>query len=213
MNELPFNHGRWHQEVGTWHKEQKENLRYEYDNIDKKFPIFFDLGGYHGNWSKKIVEKYGGESHIFEVLPIFQDKIKANLTSSNYIVNDFALGSTNTTIQISTDNPSDGSSFHRNVGESKVDAKIVCCEDYINEKNIDFIDIVKINIEGAEYDLLEHILSKSLHLKMDNLQIQFHFIYDIPRFHERWLNIREQLVHTHYLTYDFYYVWENWKLK
>ena len=40
----------------------------------------------------------------------------------------------------------------------------------------DHVDLIKINIEGGEYELLEAILDNNLAKAFDNLQIQFHGI-------------------------------------
>lgn len=46
--------------------------------------------------------------------------------------------------------------------------------EYINERQINKIDLFKINIEGAEYDLLECIILNGYILKIKNIQVQFH---------------------------------------
>lgn len=70
---------------------------------------------------------------------------------------------------------------------------------------------MKINIEGAEYDLMEWIISEGLVKKIENIQIQFHDF--IENAEARMVNIQNLLGRTHYLTYLYRFVWENWKLK
>lgn len=78
-------------------------------------------------------------------------------------------------------------------------------------ENIDFIDLMKINIEGAEYDLLEHILNRDLAGRINNIQVQFHNF--IENCGERMFAIQKKLGETHQLTYQYLYVWENWEKK
>jgi hypothetical protein len=87
--------------------------------------------------------------------------------------------------------------------------KLVKYYDFINDNKIDHIDLIKINIEGSEYELLEHIIENNLHVKIKNLQIQFHKIFNDSE--EKREKIRKSLSLTHKLTYDYTFVWENWE--
>ena len=44
----------------------------------------------------------------------------------------------------------------------------------IKDLDIEKIDLLKLNIEGSEYDLLEKLLKSGLISTIDKLQIQFH---------------------------------------
>lgn len=73
------------------------------------------------------------------------------------------------------------------------------------------VDLMKINIEGGEYNLLEKMISSGLISKVDNLQIQFHDIKALDsenRMKKIWLALEK----THMVTWKFRpFVWENWK--
>jgi FkbM family methyltransferase len=83
--------------------------------------------------------------------------------------------------------------------------------DFINDNNITKIDLLKINIEGSEYDLLERLIECDKLNIIDNIQVQFHSF--IPNCVERRNSIREHLRKTHDETYCYEFVWENWKIK
>ena len=76
-------------------------------------------------------------------------------------------------------------------------------------KKIDEIDLIKINIEGGEFELLERMFEQGLVAKCKNIQIQFHDFF--PEAKSLRQDIRERLKETHHLTYDYYFVWENWE--
>ena len=71
--------------------------------------------------------------------------------------------------------------------------------------------MIKINIEGGEFEFLENIIKSELVTKFDNIQVQFHDF--VPNSDIRMSEIQKELSKTHYLTYQFEYVWENWKRK
>jgi hypothetical protein len=68
---------------------------------------------------------------------------------------------------------------------------------------------MKINIEGGEYSLLQRMIEKEITGICNNIQVQFHNCFQNAP--EMRMNIREVLNKTHFLTYDYYFVWENWE--
>jgi hypothetical protein len=71
------------------------------------------------------------------------------------------------------------------------------------------IALCKINIEGGEYELMNHILGSGLQVNVDNFQIQFH---KVEGYQERYDMIADRLSNTHSLTWRQPFVWENWRL-
>lgn len=70
---------------------------------------------------------------------------------------------------------------------------------------------MKINIEGSEYELLDSLIKTGNIKRIRNLQIQFHSWIDDSSLKRE--NIRIKLCNTHYETYCFPFIWENWTLK
>ena len=76
--------------------------------------------------------------------------------------------------------------------------------------NITNINLLKINIEGGEFPLLFELIKNNKIKNIKNLQIQFHnFVPNAKILREE---IRSVLNQTHHLTYDYYFIWENWQL-
>ena len=59
--------------------------------------------------------------------------------------------------------------------------------------------------------MLECLLDNDLIGSIDNLQIQFHDF--VPDAEKRMNAIKARLGLTHELTYEYIFVWENWKKK
>lgn len=79
----------------------------------------------------------------------------------------------------------------------------------MTELNIKQIDLLKINIEGGEFPLLEHLLNSELMVKINHLQVQFHdFAEDAV---SRRDLIRRKLVITHTQEWCYPFVWESWR--
>jgi FkbM family methyltransferase len=80
---------------------------------------------------------------------------------------------------------------------------------FFDEEHLEEVALMKINIEGGEFPLLERMLEANLMSRVRDLQIQFHsFVADAGR---RRSAIRAALRRTHHLTYDYEFVWENWR--
>jgi len=176
-----------------------------------------DLGAFQGEWSKEMITKYGGKSHMFEILPSCLSELKSNCTGPNYYIHEFGLSSETKVAQTSSDSQGAGFSVYNNNTASKMSVSFKRMSDFLVENNIGQVDVCKINIEGGEYDLLEHMLHKGIHLSCNNIQVQFHGLiggcYPINDFFERRIRIRKELEKTHRLTYDYYFVWENWEIR
>ena len=83
--------------------------------------------------------------------------------------------------------------------------------DFIAGQSISRIDLMKINIEGGEYDLLEHLIDSGVIGAIADVQVQFHDF--VPHAEKRMEEIQRRLSETHELTWQYKFIWENWKLK
>jgi len=72
------------------------------------------------------------------------------------------------------------------------------------------VDLMKINIEGGEYELLERLLETKEILRIRNIQVQFH---NIDKRAKVWVEeIRRKLSDSHNPTFQYDFVWDNWQL-
>jgi FkbM family methyltransferase len=145
---------------------------------------------------------------VFEPFKLYAKKIEHRFkTKSKIKIFDFGLSNANMITKLNINN--DASSLFTSGGET-VEIKLVKADDFLTSMHIDHIDLMKINIEGGEYDLLEYLIKKNIVDIIGNIQIQFHDF--IPNAEERMLEIQNQLKLTHKLTYQYVFVWENWTL-
>lgn len=183
-----------------------KTLRLDYDL--NEYSVIFDLGGYEGQWSSDIFSKYCCFIHCFEPVEGFAENIE-NRFSKNHKINVHQFGLSNTNKEEYISHNADSSSIFR--GEAKEKIRLVKAIDFMKENNISKIDLMKINIEGGEYDLLEHLIETGFIKNIMNLQIQFHdFILNARK---RMESIQKRLEKTHKLSYQHEFLWENWKLK
>jgi hypothetical protein len=70
---------------------------------------------------------------------------------------------------------------------------------------------MKINIEGGEYELLEHLINSGLVSRIRRMQIQFHDF--VPDAVARRARLVEALARSHRQSWSYYFVWEEWLLR
>ena len=171
--------------------------------------VVVDAGGYHGGWTEAIWEKFKPHIFVLEPLNSYYSKIKEKFKSQEkIIVYNYGLSSKEGDFLINLDN--DSSSIYK-PGSGVETVKMKTFELFLQDSGIDKIDLMKINIEGSEYELLEDIIEKGLHNRVSNIQVQFHVF--IPDCNDRRKKIRESLSETHECTYNYDFIWENWKIK
>jgi FkbM family methyltransferase len=70
------------------------------------------------------------------------------------------------------------------------------------------VNLMKINIEGAEFPLLARMIETGLLNRVDCFMIQFHEWH--PDAYGKRRRIREELSKTHRLVWDYHFIWEKW---
>lgn len=178
-------------------------LNYKLDNNS----IVFDIGGYVGWFTEQINNKYGSKIYCFEPLINFYEQIeKKFIKNENVFVFPLAISDENKKEIIYLNK--DASSIFQKIGQP-IEINCITLDKAMQDNKINKIDLIKINIEGQEYSLLKYMIKNSLHLKCENIQIQFHrFIEDCDL---KYNDIRHELEKTHHLTYYYPFVWENWE--
>jgi len=70
------------------------------------------------------------------------------------------------------------------------------------------IALMKINIEGMEYDIMPHILESGLQKNINHFQVQFHLMdLDSER---KYMLIKKKLSETHQIEWRSPFCWESW---
>jgi FkbM family methyltransferase len=192
--------------VANYKSHGGENLRYQY-NLNKN-SVVFDLGGYKGEWSSEIFARFQTNIYIFEPVKQYAKTLKNKYARNEKIkIFSFALSNRNKDEIIHLDN--DSSSLYIKNGVTQ-NISLLNGTEFIINNNFDFIDLMKINIEGGEYDLLDNLIESGTIKKIKNIQVQFHDF--VPDAENRMKLIQVKLNKTHHLTYQYEFVWENWEI-
>jgi hypothetical protein len=83
--------------------------------------------------------------------------------------------------------------------------------DCIQDLGVSDIDLMKINIEGGEYDVLPAMIESGIIQHIKYLQVQFHNF--VKHAAKRRKKILVELARSHFEMWNYEFVWESWKLK
>ena len=188
-----------------------EAMRYDYPLTADSLVI--DAGGYEGNWAAEIHRRYGCHIMIFEPVRRFFEAIGKRFTMGDKRVHlihggfggrDYGCGKE---AEFHIQNDSTGVF----AGSPEVEKVKLYSAAYCIHGLPQDVDLLKLNIEGMEFDVLETLLDSDLVKRIKNIQVQFHPI--VPDHVARYQKIRERMEATHELTYWAPWCWENWRLK
>jgi FkbM family methyltransferase len=176
--------------------------------------IVLDAGAYTGEWAQEIMGRYRPTIHAFEPDPRnykqLENKTQANARLIPY---NFGLGDKSETVRMALEHL--GSSIFSDTSGKKgvpwAEVEIRDIADVWKSLALDRVELMKINIEGAEFPLLERMIETDLLKKVDCFLIQFHEWH--PGAYARRRKIRKEMSKTHRLVWDYHFVWEKWLLK
>lgn len=157
--------------------------------VAKKDWIYFDVGANVGYYTLLFSTlSQNGSVHSFEPIPLCCHLLNANVllnNLNNIRVNNFAISNYRGDAKFSVSSKWETSSFihtERNHLEKIIQVEVRKIDDYVSDNNIERIDFVKIDVEGAEKFVLEGSLEtlskKELQPKMFLMEL-----YDLNFIH------------------------------
>lgn len=192
----------------TWRADKGEALRRQFPGLPAD-PVVFDMGGFEGNWAVEVAEAHGGTFHIFEPHPRFAQALQERFAGQPQMhVYPFALGQKAGRLDLSDTGDASSAIVQ---GERAVSGQIEAVEDFFAQHDIPTIDLMKVNIEGGEYDLLPALIGSGLMARIGLLQVQFH-LYAQSDIDQREA-LRADLAKTHLCDWAYPFVWEQWSRK
>jgi FkbM family methyltransferase len=191
-------HERWVADRGD------ERLRLDYP-LDRS-SVVLDVGGYEGRWAEQVAARFGCDLHVFEPVPAYADAIEARLGPGHGVtVHRYGLAGRDGEVAFTL--AADGSSALRGIG-TPVRVPMRAAAGVFDELGLVRVDLMKVNIEGGEYELLEHLLDRGLMPRIVHLQVQFHDF--VPRAAARMDAILTRLAATHAPAWRYPFIWESW---
>ena len=146
--------------------------------------VVIEAGAYDGA-TAAIFSDFGYKVYTFEMDKISFDKAKKLAAEKNFVIENMGLGSYNHEMRYK----SNGGEDNRWDNAGNDVAKVVGIDSYVREKKIPRVDLIKLDVEGAELDVLEGakatialykpILALSAYHKLDDFVTLTNFVKSI----------------------------------
>jgi FkbM family methyltransferase len=180
---------------------------FRYDYQLKAGATILDLGGYQGEWTREMIERFGCRAYVFEPVRQYLDLLSCLFVDTpSVVVCPFGLGARTRTENIGL--LDDSSSIFAD-GRAQERVLIRDVAEWWQEAQPGHVAVAKINIEGGEYEVLPRLIDSGLIEEIDEVQVQFHDV--VPNAKKRMNEILADLALSHEPTYRYPFVWENWR--
>jgi len=191
-----------------WDIKGDETLRMSYPLTPNS--VVVDAGGFEGERSYNIYSKFQPNIYLLEPIKNFYNKAKSRFSTIPKVITlNYAISNRTCNTLMAVDGY--GSSFF-DLEPSKVE-EVECLDikEFLDHYKITSIDLLKLNIEGSEYDVLEKLIELNFLPNIKDIEIQFHSY--LPESKVRRDAILEQLTLTHNRSWNYEWIMESWKLK
>ena len=169
--------------------------------------VVLDFGGYVGNYTATISDRYQSQIHVFEPVPEFSTALHARfMNRANVTIHEYGIADVDDvrTFGVSADGTG---AFAEGAGAS-VSFRSA---DYLAEAMPPLIDLMAMNIEGGEYELIPALDHVGLLARTNRIFVQFHRVGPDPIGDRASCRHLLEATHTCIWSYDF--VWEAWVRK
>lgn len=169
----------------------------------------FDVGGYRGDFAAEIVEKYGCLVFVFEPISGFSENIRQRFAGNPRVkVFDYGLGDADGQLTFDLDQDATSVATANSSKANSVIGDVRRFSAVVDELGVGEIDLVKLNIEGGEYAVINDINKAKFADKIKLLDVQFHDFVDSAM--EKMTDSRNILLKSHTPAFAFDFVWERW---
>lgn len=173
--------------------------------------IVLDVGAFTGKWADAVAELHDPVIYAFEPNPRSYARLEEKAANNRKLrPQQYGLGGRDETVEFTLNglgsSMCDDRSRNRNV--DKIQVKIAAIDSAWRSLSLDRVDLMKINIEGAEFPLLERMIETDMLDKVDTFLIQFHEWH--PDARRRREVIQRALSQTHRQEWNYDFVWEKW---
>ncbi|NQV78057.1 MAG: FkbM family methyltransferase [Lutibacter sp.] len=221
INKIKYKLKQWY--LAYFLKDADALLALEWIKNDRKFDyrhryslptnaVIFDFGGYKGDWTASMLKLHPHSTvHVFEVVPEYVAILERRFGSDKRVkIYNFGLGKDNSILKFTIEDLASSTFRLDKISNEKIiEASIYDASEFMDKHNFQNINLCKMNIEGGEFDLLSRLVEVGYISRFENIQIQFHNYGEWSiQYRDK---LRTQLAKTHNSTYDYAWIFENWR--
>lgn len=169
--------------------------------------IVYDVGGFAGDYAAVIRQRFDSFVYVFEPDPssfrLLVDRFKNDTKVKLF---EAGLGTKDEIVDFESAGEA-GRVAHSGASDA-IKVPFLSASEFILNRDHRVIDLMKINIEGGEYELLDSLIASGVVDRIRNYVIQFHAFgtsYQVD-----YDRLSEKLTKTHICEWRYPFVWESW---
>lgn len=194
--------------VGDFYRAGGRDLIFDFPGLSPEKAVI-DAGGYHGAWAEQMLVTYGCPCHIYEPMVEYSDAL-AKKFERNRLVEVVVSGLAGESGKARLSMQANASSMFSGNADNYIEIKLTGIAEAIDRAG-GSVGCLKMNIEGAEFDVLDGMAREKLAKQVDYILVQFH--EKVPDYPERYAKSRDYLKSYYSPVWEYGRVWQLWKLK
>lgn len=185
-----------------WRGERGHTLLFDYMDLPEG-GVVFDFGGDDGKWADTVLDQQPDCTiHLFEPHPRKAATLRDKYREDDRVkVYDYALGSAEGKLPLP----------EASVSGVEATVDVVAVKRFFATFDIPQIDLVRLNIGGAEYDLIPALVRAGIMARIRRMQVQFHLQGESQIADRDEIRIGMEASHDCAWCYPF--IWEEWRLR
>ena len=169
--------------------------------ILNKDSVIIDGGGFNGEFTDEILKKNFHKIYIYEPdTNFYNDLLKKYKFEKKVEILNLALFDKEQIITLSEN--SNASSIMENIEDGTKVKAVDISKEFKKYKNI---DLLKLNIEGAEYNVISRLIETQEINKVTYLLVQFHKEHDLDG--SKFEKINLEILKNYIIVFNYKYVW------
>ncbi|KAL3885233.1 hypothetical protein ACJMK2_025321 [Sinanodonta woodiana] len=183
--------------------------------LRNKDVVMIEIGGNRGDDATEFVNLYNPRYIILEPLEDYFNILKEKFRNNSRVtVVNVGLGIKNEVAMVNIEGVNACATSKFSGSNGKTALYIANATKFLMNLGVGLfnVDLLTTNCEGCEYEVLETILSTNLINYIKNIQFATHStLKGLKNPLRRYCNIQELLQRTHRPTYQYKFIWENWR--
>jgi FkbM family methyltransferase len=166
-----------------------------------------DVGAFEGRFTTEVCWRLGARCIAVEPVPSFCATLRDQFANNHRVrILEAAVGAADGEVELLVQG--DGTTAYSSLGGQRVRVAQIDAARLVAEVPIPAL--LKLNVEGAEYDALDRLLDAGLLGRIRSILVQFH--RSVPDCDERRNRIRYSLSQSHREVFCYPFVWERWDI-
>lgn len=151
------------------------------DSLNAQSQVISVGVGEDASFDLSLISKYGCTVHAFDPTPKSAAWVHQNITDKNFVFEPYALADKDGYLKLflpkNTEHVSASCQLSSHVSAEFFDAPCLRLSSLLKRLSFSRIDVLKIDIEGAEYAVINDVISSGSISSIDQLLVEFHHYF------------------------------------